>query len=611
MRMPSCTFPTLSGASILVGLLLSTSVSAEPPRQAEAASPGAEATVEQGDFRRRSYRKHSLPGFAKRRGVAGPPLSAAAASDAPGGASCEPVAADRIYRLIEGIDNCVLPMTAAEISTELQDPFATSVLRKDSFPDTVDAILQALSTSGLIETSYIIGEGGQVPLSVAPRDAARNLRYVVTWGPSESSAQILLSAAAGGHSGFHQVISWDSASSKYNFYQLIPQVGEDGPFVWSWAGDSTMARQPQTLGKGCFDCHHNGVIIMKELQAPWNNWDSQLATIASAVVPEAVASEALFQDKTGAQVLERAVQGGFQTYYRAWLRERFHSAASDIQLTDVPQMLRHITTNTTLNFQSSQMQSRGANTSPPNQDISGLPRDFLVWDSVLSTVLALDYTRPDVTLPRDAYDQFLKDHAFELVQRFGDQTLYAEQGSTYFATFVPVPPAEDVFFITQLRSAGIVTDKLIAAILLVDFTNPVFSRARARLQAYAEMVPTGTVTDGVSSVPTDFAEKVRQGAQGQPPCDQSRIDECTAEQQFLSIWDLSDADWKARAEARISAYIDAINALQPQQQVEQLMSRVVLRQQQFTTWPLLSNLHELSLQVPQTSLKPAAAESNP
>ena len=601
-----------SGGLVLFSsfLLLAAACSNEPtePPSGTAAGlvDGAQATESQGDFRLRSYRKRSAPKFARvaeaaraaRGAVAPEAMSADAAS------ACDPVTEDKIYRFVEGIDTCVVPMSEADIEAKLQDPFAVNVLRKGEFPNTVDAIVADLAGLGFTQTSYVIGEGGQVPLDVAPRTAPRNLRYVVTWGPSTSSAQILLSAAAGGDSGFHQVISWDAASQKYNFYQLIPQVESNQPsLVWSWAGDSPMARAPETVGLGCFDCHHNGVVIMKELQVPWNNWHSERATIASAVVPEAVANEDLFKNKTGAQVLEQAVQGGFQTYYQGWLRARFENQGGTIQLTDVPAMLRHITTNTTLNMQSSLIQSRLSDTSGGQADI-GLPVDFLVWDSVLNTLLGLDYTRPTVRFvrndERNPYNRFLTDYDFRLVQTGSGG--YTEPGSTYFATFLPVPPVEDVFMISQMRSAGIVSDKLITAILTVDLANPVFSTQRDSLQKYADMVPTGTIQNGVSSVNDDFAAKVRQGAVGQPDCDPSQIDKCTAEQQFLSIWDLSDSEWKDAATGRISAYIESINGLPADEQVERLMTQVVHRQQQFTTWPLLSNLHEFSLQVPETNL---------
>lgn len=600
--MPLCASAAVRSIALVSSLSLLTACGGGDTESPSPASPevtAASSSESQGDFRLRSYRKRSAPKFAAARkgAVPQPEASAAAAPDA---AACDPVTEDKIYRFVEGIDTCVVPMAEAEIEAKLQDPFAVNVLRQGKFPNSVDAIVADLSTLGLTQTSYLIGEGGQVPTSVAPRDAPRNLRYVVTWGPSTSSAQILLSAAAGGDSGFHQVISWDPESLKYNFYQLIPQVNSrSAPVVWSWAGDSPMARAPETVGVGCFDCHHNGVVIMKELQVPWNNWHSERATIAPSVVPEAVANEALFKNKSGAQVLEQAIQGGFQTYYQNWLRARFDNQGGTIQLTDVPAMLRHVTTNTTLNLQSSLIQSRLSDTSGGQKDVS-LPVDFLVWDSVLGTMLGLDYTRPTVIFARNAYDKFVTDHEFRLVQT--TRPGYSEEGSTYFATFVPSPPAEDVFMISQLRSANIVNDKMIAAVLLVDLANPVFSTKRDSLQQYAEQVPTGTIKDGVSTVPGDFADKVRQATAGQPACDPTKIDQCTAEQQFLSIWDLSDSEWKAAATARVSAYIESLNDLPADEQVTRLMTQVVHRQQQFTTWPLLSNLHEFSLQVPETNL---------
>ena len=149
------------------------------------------------------------------------------------------------------------------------------------------------------------------------------------------------------------------------------------------------------MGKGCFDCHHNGVPIMKELKVPWNNWNSQRALISSSVVPVSVANEEFFQQKADAAILEQAIQSDFQKYYQNWLRSRFIQQGNEIQLKDVNTMLSHFITNTTMNLASANIQSRGANTSPPNSDISGVPPiDTFLWDSILQTRLG-----PELSIP--------------------------------------------------------------------------------------------------------------------------------------------------------------------------------------------------------------------
>ena len=150
--------------------------------------------------------------------------------------SCSPVVSGEIYRFIDGLDQCLVPMDAQEIQENLNDPFATQVLRKNEFPDSAQMISDAIANAenaDLNQTSYVVGEGGQVPLTVASGDQPRNLRYVITWGANANDAQILLSVAApASQSGFHQVIGWDEQAKAFNYYELGP-TGKWRPFLIS------------------------------------------------------------------------------------------------------------------------------------------------------------------------------------------------------------------------------------------------------------------------------------------------------------------------------------------------------------------------------------------
>ncbi|PSB04945.1 hypothetical protein [Merismopedia glauca] len=557
-----------------------------------------------GDFRWRSYLRVNHPRFLNS-------PQGRAFLNAP---SCSAIVAGKIYRFVDRIDNCLTPMTDTEIAEKLNDLFATKLLRQGSFPNGLDAVATAVMGAGLNlqQTNYLVGEGSQIPTTVVSREAPRNLRYVLTWGQNPSSAQIFLSAAAGGNSSFLQVIAWDAQARKYNFYEFREQVGQtDGTStkVWSWAGESSMAVAKETMGHGCFDCHHNGVVIMKELNVPWNNWQSQQATISPLVVPLAVAQEKFFGNLNGAEVLERAIRSGFQTYYRSWLSDRYQNQGGTIQLQDVDLMLRHLTNNTTINFISSGIQSNGLNTSPPEQNVSGISNDLFVWDSVWRTVLNLNYTIPNITFKRQDYDNYLSANKFQLVQsdftKPDGSPLYQQDGSTYFSFFVPVPSAEDLYLLTQMRSNKIVSDKFIASILMVDFQNPVFSAKRSSLQQYAQGLTTGKIVAGVSTVPDDFAAKVRNVAASQSSCDAANnFDRCSAEQQFLYVWDLGEDEWKGAIASKIQAYLDKFNSLTPEELLSAISRSVTQRQKQFQSQPAIANLNEFSLLLPVSNVSP-------
>ncbi len=555
-----------------------------------------------GDFRWRSYSRINHPKF--RNIPQGRTFLAAP--------SCTPIVGGKIYRFVDGIDKCLTPISDSEITQKLNDGFAKNLLRQGSFPNSVDAITTAVMGAGmnLQQANYVVGEGSQIPTTVADRDEPRNLRYVLSWGATPTSAQIFLSAAPGGNSSFLQVIAWDTQARTFNFYEFREQVGQGNGTstkVWSWAGESAIAQAKETIGHGCFDCHHNGVVIMKELNVPWNNWQSQQSTISPLVVPLAVAQEKFFRNSNGAEVLERAIRSGFQTYYRGWLSDRYQKQGETIRLKDVDLMLRRLTTNTTVNFISSGIQSSGNNTSPPQKDVSGIPNDLFLWDSALRTALNLNYTIPNIVFKRQDYDNFLDTNKVKLVQsdfnKPDGSPLYQQDGSTYFSFFVPVPSAEDLYLLTQMRSTKIVSDKFIAAILMVDFQNPVFSAKRVSLQQYAQGLTTGTIVAGVSSVPTDFAAKLRTVAATQSSCDAANnFDLCTAEQQFLYAWNLPDDSWKSTLGARIQAYLDKFNSLSPAELLSAISTSVAQRQKQFQSQPTIGNLDEFSLLLPVSNL---------
>lgn len=75
-----------------------------------------------------------------------------------------------------------------------------------------------------------------------------------------------------------EAIAWDFSKRQYNFYELIG--GDQGP-TWHYRGDTmTALRDNRNLKLGlatpsamrCSACHNSGGPIMKELEAPHNDW---------------------------------------------------------------------------------------------------------------------------------------------------------------------------------------------------------------------------------------------------------------------------------------------------------------------------------------------------
>jgi hypothetical protein len=309
--------------------------------------------------------------------------------------------------------------------------------------------------------------------------------------------------------------------------------------------------------------------------------------------------------RRGAEILEGVIRGGVQHYYRDWLRERSRKEGDTTYLSDVGEMLRHLTTNTTINFTSSDVQSKGENTTPANLDIAGIPpRDTFLSDTLLQTTLGLNYSSLSVKLPRKEYDAYLKKHNFTLVGTKGftrdTPMAYPYPGSTYFAYYVPQVPAEDMYVTQLLLKSKIVTDKFVAALLMVDYKNPLFSDKRASLQKYAEKITSGTVANGVSSIPKDFAAKIKET--GAKACNANNFDACSAQEQFLYTWELPDEQWKQLTAKRLQGYVDSVANLEPNERLEHLMRQSIEQRDRVSSTPVLCEFFATRLMFPETDL---------
>lgn len=528
--------------------------------------------------------------------------------------TCPPVKARQLYRFLAGIDACMKPMPAAEISAELNDPFGQMLSRNAGgagvWPASISDLQQAIATalpSWAPATSYLVGEGSQIPASLLDvkgqpvgRDGNRDFRYVLTWGANPSSPVIFLSSLPAGIPGgtpppFLQVISFDPKKNGFNHYQFINNADViDGgsnadPRTWSWAGDSTYARKPQSAGQGCFACHLNGGLNMKELTAPWNNWHSPQAGVSTLNVPVAMANDPLFLHLTGADKLQAVFQGAMFSYTEQTVKA---AIAKDRTVAQPSELLRRLIVTTTINFRASQIPSSG------DSDITPVPNDFFLNDSTLRDVLPLNYQIPPLTIKRADFDQFVKNKQVALVDTNGTPN-YIQPGATFFAFFVPAPAYEDIKAIQQLINNKVISDKFAAAVLMVDFANPVFSQRRSSLMAYAAKITSGKA-DG-ADIPNQFAALVTAAAAGKPAVNPDHLAKATPEQQFLYYW--NQADWKTACVTQINAYLQAVGSrIGTTAGANDYLTLAISRGIQFAHDPLVCNLNEMSLLLPTSSL---------
>jgi hypothetical protein len=546
--------------------------------------------------------------FARRQSSAGAPaaqskFTAAATVPAVRCSDAEPFTA---FRFIEGVDSCLQPLSATDLA-QLRDPFAVNVLQTgvgqpNRWPSSVEQIVSLVSAVpgfAANQKSYLVGEGGQITVSVAPRDAPRNLRFIITWGATSSPSVFLSAAPTGTHPGgpapFLQVIGYDQSKNVFNFYQFISNEGQPTR-TWVWSGDSAWSGRAQSAGQGCFSCHINGALNMKELVPPWNNWTSPDASISASNIPAAVAQDPLYTALSGADVL----QNNFQGLQSRYTQRLIASSIKDGTVSNVAVLLNRLINTTTVNFQSSHAK-------PVDATDVEVPPDFFIFHSALTMPQINLSAMPTLKITRSMHDAFVSQHKLALQQLGGGSKLaYQQPGTTFFAFFVPVPAFEDMIAIRELINQKVIDANFAASVLLVDFPNPVFSAQRSSLLKYARQIQTAKVlasgSPNPNGVPAQFIALVTAAAKSQPPCRPSTLASCTPEQQFLFF--AGQSDWQQRAKDQIDRYFAAIGQrIGTAVGANDYMTMSISRQSQFANARGVGNLDEFSLLLPCSDLK--------
>jgi hypothetical protein len=441
-----------------------------------------------------------------------------------------------VYRYILGRDTTPALVAPDEGRASLHDPFAQHVLFTDGAPPlSLRSLLEALDAAGIIEQrSFVVAEGGQFPWTEATDDLERNFRLtLVRQRPGEAQPDLLLSASTDLDSSenFLQVIGWDAVAGANQFYER-----RDG--VWMWAGSGWDALRPDSRGHGPFDSHVNGALNMKELKLPWLHWHSPSAAISDTVLAptDPLRYEAVWVGRSLADDFERTV---VRPSVDRWTESRFTKLTRGGVLTHLPEFFRQVLGTSTVNLVSSPTSYAAL------QSGAGvaLPPTFVVNVDALLGVLGLEpaFTRPVV--PATVYRSVLS--RFEVRLKAGRHQF---EQDTHFVFVVPEPAFEDLQVLRMLRATGILSDRLAAAILMVDFQNPVFSTRRMELLRY---VPDEAERDA----PTAFATTFVSAVESSPAARTAG----SVEHEFLVNWGIQA--WVAEYQQRIEAFSTALSSM--------------------------------------------------
>jgi hypothetical protein len=383
--------------------------------------------------------------------------------------------ADQVYRFVLGLDNEPKPLEPTDVEQLLRDPFAELLLKRGTFPLSLRDLLAAFDTwndkpEGLPQQdSFFIADGGQVPWSLQTAALNRQFRFAVARSRA-NNMDVLISASTDidSQTNFLQLLAWDDANQVFNYYER--RAG-----TWTWAGNSHHALGPATRGRGPFDSHVNGSLVMKELKAPWTHWHSSRAKIQDTALEEndPLRNEPLFRHKTEANLLEiNVVKPGITRWNRARLAR---SLNRDGTLFDVPYLMRQVLDTTTINLISADIES-----SQVQDDMSfQLPSTFFLNADALLGEIGLQPDISPIRVSGQFYRGSLRRYDFALVD--GN---FRQVGDTFFAFLVPEPAFEDIDVLSTLLERNIITPHFAASLLMIDFPNPIFSVRRQQLMKY-------------------------------------------------------------------------------------------------------------------------------
>ncbi|MGW0846543.1 hypothetical protein ACWD26_41740 [Streptomyces sp. NPDC002787] len=411
----------------------------------------------------------------------------------------------------------------------LRDPMATVFFRQGRWPMTLEEVLDGLTGAGAlpVQSVYLISEAGQIPPGEAP-GLRRDFRFAISRAAPGKDPDLLVSSDPG--SVFLQVAAWDPVAQVFNYYMRISPA-------WVWTGDSWSSLAPESRGKGCFDSHVNGSVVMKELKQPWSNWQSMSATIHLAP-DDPLRANPLHQQVIGAERLELTVKG----LVSRWTAARLSAVVDNGMVVHPDRLLRQLFTTTTVNLASTSTQS--ATVASGGRDLTPPLGFWLNADALLNDLGLPVSVETAPTVPAPLYADSLSAYGFRLEEQVSG---FSRPGDTFFAFVVPEAAYEDNDVVRQLVDKGLVPARFAACALMVDFPNPVFSPVRARLMTYVPTVPVP-----VSTWCDDIATAVVTAARSLPTD--------SPEAEFARNWALPETDWRRVLAQRIDLYLEKVSA---------------------------------------------------
>jgi hypothetical protein len=469
-----------------------------------------------------------------------------------------------LHRFVVGVDAAPRKLDDAEVAA-LGDAFAALLRSAAGLPSSGEAVVDGIAPALGPPRTFVLGEGSQLPMGAK---VDRQMRFVVALGDGPEGPDVLVSVFHPRQQSGIEVMAWDDAAGGFNFYR---STGEPVP-MWMLAGNSRDALLPASRGKGLFESHRSGSLLMKELKQPWQNWHSSNAAISARVFDDERATHPWFAHKETEGAYAFARDAASRAITR-WAVRRFKAGPQPRPV------LEQILDTQTANL----VTSMALSSRLPAVAVD-LPTTFFADVDGLVGILGLE-APPKLAVGGDAYQRCLERFGVRLEDGQG----FVLEGDTFFCFLVPERAFEDQEALRLAIGTGLVSRRLAACLLMVDAWNPVFSADRAALLRHVPERATPTFSDDMAASILDAA------APG------------TAEAEFAELWNVGE-DFAGPFSERLGRYFAAVQArLATQAGFEAYFELAEERRQRFAELPIA----EFPLLLPKTNIEPAGRRMRP
>ena len=327
-------------------------------------------------------------------------------------------------------------------------------------------------------------------------------------------------------------MAWKRGAGGFNFYRS----GSGG--MWMFAGNSRDALRARSRGKGPFESHPSGSLLMKELKIPWQNWHSPESIIPVTAFPKGDDRRRhpwfTEKDPGGAYTLEFEAARPAIT---RWAEKRFQRLRKGGTVPDPRLIVEQIVSTPTVNLVTTSTESRVLK---PDTEVF-LPSEFFFDIDGLSLLLQLDRL-PAASVPGKVYLRCLEKFDVRL-----EDGPFRRKGDTHFCFLVPERAFEDQEVVRLAIEVGLVSERLAACLLMVDPWNPVFSERRAALLRHTPA--SAKIAGGKSDFSKRMADAILAAAENGPAG--------SPEAEFAERWNVG-ASFRAPFRKLLRPYFEAV-----------------------------------------------------